>query len=76
MKMDKESYDASENLHYYSCGVESNFEKGSKWMVKFNVIRANSAHTGSRNKANGVNKSELRILNLMHNGLVKINLNS
>ena len=72
MNMDKESYDAKEKVHYYKCGVEANHDKGSKWMVKFNVIRSNIDHTGSRNKANGVNKSELRILNLMYNGLERV----
>ena len=72
IRMDKELFDPKKGINYYKCGDESNFEKGSKWMVKFNIIRSNSAHTGSRNQGNGINKQELKILDLLFNGLSSV----
>ncbi len=72
MRMEKESYDSEKNIKYYSCGNEPSYKLGAKWMRKFNMIRSNSAHSGSRNKGNGVNKAELNMLTLMHNGLLKV----
>lgn len=57
---------------YYQCGKETNFQKGSKWLNKFNIIRRKTAHLGTRGKENGVNKEELNILRFMYNGLIKV----
>ena len=72
LSMDKESYDSEKNIYYYTCGKESSFVKGSNWITKFNIIRSNSAHSGTRNEGNGINKSELKMLNLIYNGLIRV----
>lgn len=72
MRMDKESYDSNKNVSYYYCGNDPSYKTGSKWIRKFNIIRSNSAHFGSRKKNNGINKSELNMLRLMYNGLVRV----
>lgn len=72
MRTDKEYYDSNSGVNYYQCGNESSYEKGSSWMRKFNIIRSNSAHSGSRKVGNGINKSELSMLNLMYNGLIRV----
>tara|TARA_B100002051_G_scaffold5471_1_gene4639 strand:- start:617 stop:1879 length:1263 start_codon:yes stop_codon:yes gene_type:complete len=72
MRMDKESLDSETGQKYYKCGNESSFKSGSNWMKKFNIIRNNSAHSSSRKKGNGINKSELNMLSLMYNGLSRV----
>jgi DNA sulfur modification protein DndB len=72
MRMDKESHDPVTNVKYYHCGNDPSYKTGSKWMRKFNIIRSNSAHFGSRNKKNGINKAELNMLRLMYNGLTRV----
>ena len=55
---------------YFKCGKDTSFKNGEKWLKKFNTIRNNSKHFGSR--ATGINKSELSYLNMVYNGLNSI----
>lgn len=71
MRME-ESNSPDKNIMYYPCGNESSYDKGSNWMKKFNIIRSNSAHSGTRKEGNGINKSELHMLKLMYNGLIRV----
>jgi len=68
INMDKTIED--NGVEYFVCGKESSYSKGESWLKKFNNIRNDSKHKGSR--GHGINNAELQILEKIFNGLTRV----